>query len=418
MTAPAKVIRQSWVVQRSPVFYGWVVWAVAALGISATAPGQSFSISLFIDHFITDLGLDRTTVSGIYGIGTFIAALSLTWVGRQIDLRGNRRMSVFITLLFALALLVSSTIAGPLGLFFCFVAIRGLGQGALTLVSSTAVAQWFQRRRGQVLGFSLVVFALFQWAYVPWLQQLIEAVGWRQAWIVLGLIMGLLVLPLLWVFLRDRPEDFGLVPDGKRAELHQHASEINWTLREALRTPTIWAFLSARVLSTAVGTALIFHQVSLFTGQGHAVEVAATVYGHVALLTAVFTLLGGQIIDRIAPRAMIALQMVCMIATSLIAMQMSSPTALILYAIAFGAFLGFCATFDGTVWVTMFGRTHQGAIRGFVATATVAGTSLGPIIYGLAFDHLGGYHPAIWLGIGLALAAMTASLLVRMPRKA
>ena len=220
-------------IERSPVFYGWVVWLMAVIGNAATSPGQSFSISLFIDHFIVDLGMDRTTVSGIYGLGTFVAAISLTWVGKQIDLRGNRRMSVAITLLFALALLASSTIAGPVALFFCFVAIRGLGQGSLTLVSTTAVAQWFRQRRGQVLGFSLVIYAVFQAAYVPWLQNVITAVGWRQAWVVLGLGIGLLVLPLMWLFLRDKPEDFGLVPDGKRAQTDNFATEVNWTLSQA-----------------------------------------------------------------------------------------------------------------------------------------------------------------------------------------
>lgn len=400
------------------MFYGWVVWLMAVIGNAATSPGQSFSISLFIDHFIVDLGMDRTTVSGIYGLGTFVAALSLTWVGKQIDLRGNRRMSVAITLLFALALLASSTIAGPVALFFCFVAIRGLGQGSLTLVSTTAVAQWFRQRRGQVLGFSLVIYAVFQAAYVPWLQNVITAVGWRQAWVVLGLGIGLLVLPLMWLFLRDKPEDFGLVPDGKRAQTDNFATEVNWTLSQALRTPAIWAFLSARVLSTAVGTALIFHQVSLFATQGHDAATAAGTYGQIALLTGVFTLLAGQVVDRLAPRANIAIHMIGLIATSALAMQMQSTVGLMLYAAAFGLFLGFCAVFDGTVWVTMYGRANQGAIRGFVATATVAGTSFGPIAYGLAYDHLGGYAPAIWLGIGLALAAMTASLLVRMPRKA
>jgi MFS family permease len=418
MAVETKEIRRSWLVQRSPFFYGWVVWLVAVLANIASMPGQTFSISLFIDHYIVDLGMDRTAVSGLYGLGTFIAALSLTWIGRQIDLRGNRRVSVVICILFALALMASSTVAGPIGLFLSFMAIRGLGQGSMGLISTTAVVQWFQKRRGQVLGFSLVIYALLQSVYLPWMQGVVDAIGWRQSWVVLGLGIALLVLPLMWIFLRDRPEDFGLVPDGVRGQAAQQGSDVSWSLREALRTPLIWAFLSARMLSTSVGSSLILHQVSLFTGQGHGPDVAAAVYGNVALMTAVFTLVGGQIIDRIAPRAMIALQLACMVTTLLLALHMQSPLALIGYAVAFGAFLGLCATFDGTVWVAIYGRAHQGAIRGFVATVVVAGTSFGPVLYGLSYDHLGSYEPAIWLGIGLALLVTTASLLVRTPRKA
>ncbi|HSH28048.1 MAG TPA: MFS transporter [Wenzhouxiangella sp.] len=163
-----KSVQRSRFVERSPIFYGWIIWAVATLGVSATSPGQSFSVSLFIDHYIADFGLSRTTVSGLYGVGTFVAALSLTWVGRQIDRHGNRWAGTIIATLFALALLACSLITGPLPILISFIAIRGLGQGSLGLNSTTAIAQWFQARRGLVMGISLVCFALFQRLYLPW----------------------------------------------------------------------------------------------------------------------------------------------------------------------------------------------------------------------------------------------------------
>ena len=99
MTAQAS--SHSRLVSASPVYYGWIVWMVALVGVICSAPGQSFSVSLFIDFFIEDFGLDRTTVSGLYGAGTFIASLSLTWVGRQLDRWGNRRMGTAIGAIFA-----------------------------------------------------------------------------------------------------------------------------------------------------------------------------------------------------------------------------------------------------------------------------------------------------------------------------
>ncbi len=420
MTSQSQIFKHSRIVDHSPIFYGWVVWFVATIGISATSPGQSYSISLFIDHYIVDFGLDRTTVSGLYGLGTFLAALGLTWVGRQIDRQGNRRMSVIITLLFALALMACSLIAGPISILFSFIAIRGLGQGSLTLVNSTAVAQWFQRRRGRVIGFSLVGFALFQRFYVPWMQSFIEVHGWRDAWLLTGLSMGLVILPLLGIFLRDRPENFGLVPDGK-ADLSAHSTdavpEENWRLAEALRTPIFWAFTFARMLAGAWGTALIFHQLSLFKGLGYAPDVAANTFGQVALVTAGFTLVSGWLVDRIRPNYLIVIQMLGLICAAVLAMVMSTPTLLTLYTVGFGVFMGVGSVFDGSVWVMLFGRQHQGAIRGFVATTTVIGTSIGPLVFGLTFDHLGSYAPALWLGIGLAVVAILLALIVKKANK-
>lgn len=420
MTAQSQPLRHSRIVQHSPIFYGWIVWFVATIGLSATSPGQSFSVSLFIDHYIVDFGLDRTTVSGLYGLGTSLAALSLTWVGRQIDRHGNRRMSIVIALLFALALMACSLITGPLTILISFIAIRGLGQGSLGLVNSTAVAQWFQRRRGQVMGFSLVAFALFQRFYLPWMQAFIETHGWRAAWLFTGLSMGLVILPLLGIFLRDRPENFGLVPDGKARTLSDSlgaAPEENWQLSEALRTPIFWAFTFARMLAGSWGTALIFHQLSLFQGLGHAPNVAANTFGQIALVTAGFTLVSGWLVDRLRPGYLIAIQMLALIVATGLALVMTTPPLLFLYTVAFGVFMGVGSVFDSSVWVSLFGRQHQGAIRGFVATTTVIGTAIGPMVFGLAFDHLGSYNPSLWLGIVLALIALLVSLVVKKPAK-
>lgn len=413
-------IQHSWLVRRSPIFYGWVVWLAATLGLSATSPGQSFSVSLFIDHYIKDFNLNRATVSGLYGLGTFLASLALVWVGRQIDQYGNRRMSIVITLLFALALLACSLITGPITILLSFIAIRGLGQGSLGLVSTTAIAGWFQRRRGMAIGLSLVSFAIFQRFYLPGLQSFIENHGWRNAWLLLGMSIGVLILPTLSLLLRDRPEQFGLLPDGKIDELFGTGDvmvEENWQLGEAMRIPIFWVFTLARMLAAAWGTALIFHQISLFTELGHGAHIATNTYGQTALTTAFFTFFSGWWIDKIKPTYLVALQMLGLIAATGLAMTMTNTNLLLAYALAFGGFMGVGSVFDGTVWVSMFGRQHQGAIRGFVAMAIVMGTSVGPLVFGLAYDHLGSYNGAMWLGIGLALLILMVSLLVKPPHK-
>lgn len=414
----AQTLRQSKIVQRSPIFYGWVVWFVATIGISATSPGQSFSVSLFIDHYILDFGLDRTSVSGLYGLGTFIAALTLTWIGKRIDLHGNRLMSVTIALLFGLSLLACSMVSGPFTIFLSFIAIRALGQGSMGLVNSTVIAQWFHKRRGWVMAWSLVGFALFQRFYLPRMQIFIEEHGWRNAWLFLGAAILLFILPLLGLFLRNRPEDFGLKPDGNATSVTPGMDKIieeNWTLIEAQRTPIFWAFIMARVLTGAWGTALIFHQVSIFESLGYSAEVAATTYGQIALMTAGFTLFSGWLVDRLHPGRLIALQMLGLMSATGLAAIMTESWLLIPYSAAFGIFMGIGSVFDGTVWVNLFGRQHQGAIRGFVATSAVIGTSIGPLVFGLSFDTLGDYHAALFLGIVFAVIVLCAALLVNIP---
>jgi hypothetical protein len=96
--------RYSRLVNHSPVFYGWIVWCVATIGWIATSPGQAFSISLFVNDFIRDFNIDRTTLSGIFALGTLIGSASLTYIGRSIDRYGNRKVGVVICIAFMFAL--------------------------------------------------------------------------------------------------------------------------------------------------------------------------------------------------------------------------------------------------------------------------------------------------------------------------
>jgi sugar phosphate permease len=421
MTTTTTQPKQSRLVSRSPIFYGWIVWGIATVGLIATSPGQSYTVSLFIDHFIADFNLDRTTVSSLYGLGTFLAALSLTWVGRQIDRYGNRRMGVVVSGLFALALVWMSLVTGPLMLFIGFIAIRGLGQGSLSLTNSTVIAQWFKRRRGFVMSLAVVLWALSQRVYVPVVQQLIVTHGWRPVWQMLAAGVALTILPLTWLLIRNRPEDYGLLPDNESttaAADDSAAEEHNYALRAAIRTPIFWVFILGRILSPAWGTGLILHQVSIFGALGHTPAVAAETYGTFAIMTAVASLLAGMVVDRLRPQWLLALQVAALGITLLIAMHMTTPTLLTLYAIMFGLAMGTGSVFDGAVWTNLYGRQHQGAIRGFVSTSIVIGTAIGPIIFGASFDWLGSYSPVLWLGIAIAVLPLVLSFFVQAPTPA
>ena len=409
-----------------PVYYGWVVWFVALVGTVASSPGQSYSVSLFMDYFIADFGLDRTTVSSLYGLGTFIASLGLTWLGRKLDLAGNRRTGVAIAFLFSLVLCLCAIISGPLMLLFAFIGIRGLGQGALTLVSSTAVANWFRSRRGRVMAYLALAYALFQGLYVNGLRALLETMDWRQAFIVLGIGVCAFVVPLFGLLMRNSPEEYGMLPDNEsalraaKAQAHASAADVkeeNWTLKEAMRAPVLWLYMFARMLPSAWGTGLILHQVSIFAQLDHSAQVATETFALLSIFAAASALLAGYLIDRFPPSIVVVLAMLGLAGACLLAMIMRDTWLLILYAMASGLGLGIGYVFDGAVWTNMFGRRFQGEIRGFVFTAGIIGSAIGPALFGLSFDYAGGYQPALALGALLALVVMILTLVTPQPKR-
>jgi MFS family permease len=160
MFTPLKPInpRTSRMISRTPFFYGWIIVIAGTFGLIMTGPGQTYAVSIFIEHFIHDLGLSRTLVSGLYGIGTLAGSFALPLIGREIDRRGSRTTAVVIALLFGLACIFMGFIQNGLMLLAGFMAIRMLGQGGLGLVSQNVINQWWVARRGLItLGHMKVV---------------------------------------------------------------------------------------------------------------------------------------------------------------------------------------------------------------------------------------------------------------------
>ena len=404
---------------RQGLYYGWVVWLVAAIGMAASSPGQSYSVSLFIDSFITDFGLDRTTVSSLFGAGTFIASLALIWIGRQVDRAGNRRAGVAIGLCFGAALLLCAIMTGPLLMLLAFVGIRAFGQGALTLVSSTAVANWFRARRGRAMAYLALAYTLFQGAYVNGLRLLLDALDWRQVFALLGIGVMALVLPLFAFVMRDKPEDMGLRPDNLAVDdsTEAIANESSWTLRQALRTPVLWIYGLARMLPSAWGTGLILHQISIFGELGHAAHVATGVFALSSVISAGSALFTGWMIDRFSPALAVALNMLMMLGCCLLATVMSAAPLLLLYALTFGIGMGIGYVFDGAVWANLYGRSYQGEIRGFVFTMVICGSAVGPALFGFSLDAMGSYAPALLLGAAMAAVLMLLALITPLPKR-
>lgn len=132
----------------------WRILVSATAAVALTAPGQTVGLSVFVDPLINDLHLTRTQISTAYLIGTLTGAAALPWVGRALDRWGVRRLAIVIAAGFGAVLVGLSWVTDLVGLTFGYVAVRLAGQGALTLVATTAVALWFDRRRGTASGIS------------------------------------------------------------------------------------------------------------------------------------------------------------------------------------------------------------------------------------------------------------------------
>jgi MFS family permease len=399
-------------------FYGWTILAVAGLGIFASGPGQSHTFSVFVGPIGEDLGLSKAQIAGAYGLATLAAAFLLPKMGRLVDRYGARRMMLVVTVLLGLACLAFGAVGGLATLALGFGALRFFGQGSLMMNCANLVAQWFSRKRGFAMGLMALGFAASMAVHPPLGQFLIAQFGWRWAWVILGLMTWLILLPPVLLLVHDKPEDKGLRPDGDAAPAAGQAAPAidGLSLAEALRTSTFYLLVAGWFAMAMLVTTLHFYQVSILSAQGVAAEIAARVFPVSALVLAVSMPFVGRLFDRMRTRYVFAIGLTVQAAALFGVTLVSDLPSAIAYAALFGLNNAFSLTMFGYLMPRYFGRRHVGSLQGTGQMVAVVGASLGPLPVGFAFDYLD--SPTLVLRL-LALyplaCAVAAALFLRTP---
>lgn len=378
-----------------------LVFVCAVLAAVLTGPGQTIGVSVFIDHFVEDLSLSRAQVSTAYLIGTLSGSVFLPAVGRFIDRSGVRRAQLIIGILFAGALLNMSFVQGFVTLAIGFIGIRMLGQGALSLTSTVTVSLRFSENRGTALGlFSMSTAGLM--ALVPiGLAVVINAFGWRQAWVVAAVIIAATVTPLAWFGLRSMPTTSQVKDDEEQADAS------GYTRAEALRTRGFWVLAAISSAAGMLSTALNFHQIDLLQRAGLTETAAAGMFLPQVLGSTVAALGFGMLADRLGTRYLPALS-ISLLALALVLASVAAPgLRAIVYAIVLGAAGGAVLTVAATLLPKWFGTSHLGSIQGTLTLINVGASATGPVTLALLEGSIGSYPPAV---IGLALIPLAATL--------
>ena len=407
------------------VYYGWLMLAMGVLGNFCSGPGQTFTVSVFIDPLIAEFGLSRAAVSGAYGTGTMVGALGLSFVGLLIDRHGSRLVLVGAGLMLGITCLLFPQAGGLAGLYLLFTAQRFFGQGSIPLACNNLVAQWFLRRRGLALSLLGVGGSLGYAVFPPVVQSLIAAWGWQWTFVGLGVFVWVVLLPLAWSLVLNKPEDMGLEPEatpllastsaGPAAPLPTR--EVNWTRREVFRTRQFWVLSLGKAAHGALVTGLTFHQISLMAGQGVGPSMATMALTVGALARMATGLVMGPLLDRFPVHLILSAGFGLMAMGMAYLVAVDSTATAFLYSGLLGVAGGTLMTASAFAFPHYFGRAHLGSILGPANTIGILGAALGPIPLGLAFDMLGGYHGVILVQAFLPLLLAAAMIVNARPRR-
>ena len=386
-----------------------------------TGPGQTFSFSIFIDSLIKEFGWSRTLVSSMYSLATLISGLLMFLVGRLVDRFGARWVCIGAAVLLGVACIHNSLLVSPFMLFLGFFFARFAGQGTLGLSAGTLAPQWFVRKRAltiMMVGTGNTVAAM---VYPILNTYLIQTAGWRGAFRILGFAIWIIYIPIALLLLSSRPEDMGLKPDGAEDSADARAAEDaedaqSLTQMQAITTPSFWMAAFAGFQFSMIGTGVAFHYISILRECGFTDIFAARLMSISPFVGIMFTITIGLFLDRIRkPHLVLAAAcLVQMVAFVLLAYLRGAAMAYARTVLggASGSVLMLCI---GVLKPYLFGRRYIGGISGAMTVVMVVGSALGPLMFGAAFDTLGGYRQVLLFSSVFPGVAAVTALFIRRP---
>lgn len=398
-----------------PFYYGWVHVFIAALAMVGTLPGRTQGLGLITEPLLRDLQIDRVHFARINLWATLIGALFSLGVGRLIDRFGSRIVLTVVAVSLAFVVLGMSATHHVATIAILITLTRGLGQSALSVVSITMVGQWFVRRLNLAMAVYTIALSIGFMLAFPLIGAIVLQNGWRTAWWIVGLALLIGLAPLALLLVRRSPESCSIDPDGEPAALNELSTD--YTLREALSTPSFWIFgISSAVYGLIASGIALFNESILAERQFDASTYHRSLV-IVALTSLVGNFLGGWIASKWKMNRLLALAMV-LLAGSLVALpHVSTQLHVAIYAAVMGLAGGFVIVIFFSFWSAAYGRKHLGKIQGAAQALTVIASALGPLVLAETVSRTGSYATIFYLLTVVVIVLALCAWLVKVPGK-
>jgi len=397
-----------------PFYYGWVHVFIAALAMVGTLPGRTQGLGLITEPLLRDLQIDRVHFARINLWATLIGALFSIGVGRLIDRFGSRIVLTVVTIALASVVLGMSAAGSVAAIAILITLTRGFGQSALSVVSITMVGQWFVRRLNLAMAIYTIALSIGFMLAFPLIGAIVLANGWRTAWWIIGLALLIALAPLALLLVRRSPESCSIDPDGDATDVNDD-SPADYTLSEALATPSFWVFgISSAVYGLIASGIALFNESILAERRFDASTYHCSLV-IVALTSLVGNFLGGWIASKWKMNRLLALAMV-LLAGSLAALpQVSTQTHVAIYAAVMGLAGGFVIVIFFSFWSAAYGRKHLGKIQGAAQALTVVASALGPLVLAETVSRTGSYATIFYLLTVVVTALALLAWFVKVP---
>jgi MFS family permease len=409
------------------IFFGWYMVAASVVTNTIFSAAYFQGFGVLILPIERAFGWDRWVISAAMSLRQLESGIVSPAVGFLLDRFSARRL-IFWSAVIAGVGFIGLGFITNIATFFLFFVIISLGASGVShaVTWPVIISRWFRRNRGLATGLA-VMGPIFGSPLVILNTQIEEAYGWRVVLFGYGALI-LIVVTLISMIVRDRPEPYGMRPDGDPPEdssFVEHATgpsqrrpDAGLTLRAVFRTKEFWLFTSYLSGTFAVNSAVQAHMIPYFQQDiGLSAAWAAAVMSFVFILSGIGRIGGGFLLDRLDYRVVLAV-VAAMMGMGLLYLQIfavKTVWATLPFAALFGISFGALVPMRGAVGSIMFGTRAIGRVIGILQGGPIAAGVVGPLVMGLIFDLNGNYSTAIWGLIVISALMVPISLAMASP---
>jgi len=386
---------------RRSIHYAWVVAAVTFVILLVTA-GVRATPGVLMISLEGEFGWSRAAISSAVAINIALFGLIGPFAASVMDRWGVRRVLLAAIALLAVSVALTTQMRSQWQLTLLWGVLVGAGTGVTSMVLAAIIAnRWFDERRGLVLGMLSAANATGQLIFLPVLASMVAARGWRAAALVVATAAAG-VFAIVLAFMRDRPEDLGLLPYGRAAHtpVSQHRALAPLSaLAMAARTRAFWLLAGTFFVCGASTNGLIgTHLIAACHDYGiHEVQ-SAQLLAMMGVFDILGTTISGWLTDRYSSRYLL-FGYYTLRGLSLVFLPLtlrSGASTLVIFAVFYG--LDWIATVPPTVRLAseVFGRENTGVIYGWIGASHQLGASSAAFGAGVIRTMLGDYQMAFW----------------------
>jgi MFS family permease len=404
----------------------WVVVGISFTNI-ALAYGLNLSFSIFFVAILEEFKWSRASIAGAFSLSSLIIGVGSWLGGKLVDHFGPRKILIGGSIILSLSTMASGLIQETWHLYLTFGILAAIGTCSLGWVpNSVILSNWFVQNRGTMVGIAFAGDGIGIFILGPLAQYLISGFGWRTAYVLLGLMVLIVLLPLNciqrnWPSQKDDPSKYDRsnqsikVNNENKKAYYERDGRGDWTLARSIKTLPFWSLFFSFLLIPLGMFPVIIHQVAYIIDQGYSKAVAASIFGVVGLLGSGGRPIFGALSDRVGREKAVTLSFICSITGILILLLLPTlRTAfwLYLYALFIGISFGARSPIIAAMMADLYQGRYFGSIYGFILIGNGIGAALGPWLGGYLHDLTGTYRISFLMCIPVLVLAC---ILLRVP---